>query len=212
MAQDVRQWLAEIKQLKQELAETQRDRNAAQDSANQWRQLYNTEAQQRRDEAKRHQEATTTLKTELNRLQTEFLGPKNELVARVAIQREVEQLKTSEELKARLLEVMRERDHIREQVRHITESLEQEKANHLQTRNSLTTALGDTVDLLTKAKHKSDSGDKRLSFPMEDLPIESLPPDSTSPALPENPQDNLARLPGTSQIPLPQLLPPQGDE
>ncbi|MGF1492370.1 MAG: hypothetical protein ACFBSC_07945 [Microcoleaceae cyanobacterium] len=197
MTQDVRQWLTEIKQLKQQLAETQRDRDTAQESADQWRERYNTEAQQRRDDAKRHQELTTNLRGEVNRLQTEFLGPKNELVARVAIKREVEQLKTGEELKERLLEIMQERDHLRSQIRQLTEDLKQEKASHLQTRNSLTTALGDTVDLLTKAE-KAGSSSNGLSLPGEE-PLQSLPQ-----ANGETPK--LAESIDTIQKPLPRLL------
>ncbi|NJK39161.1 MAG: hypothetical protein HC835_19275 [Oscillatoriales cyanobacterium RM2_1_1] len=208
MTQDVRQWLTEIKQLKQQLAETLRDRDAAQASAEQWRQLYNTEAQQRREEAKRHQEAATALKVEMNRLQAEFLGPKHELATRAASHREVGQLKTPEEFKAKLLETILERDHLREQMRQLNESLDQEKANHLQTRNSLTTALGDTVDLLTRAnQEKANPGENILALPMEEI---AQTPDPVPRA--EKPQGGLAKLLETSQLPLPKLLPTQEDE
>ena len=52
MSQDVRQWLDEIKRLQQQLTEVSRDRDDAGESATQWRQLYNTEAEQRRNDAK----------------------------------------------------------------------------------------------------------------------------------------------------------------
>ena len=69
MTQDVRQWLDEIKRLKQQLAQTQLDLNAAVESSDQWRQRYNTEAQQRRQEAGRYLEQVGELRGELERWQ-----------------------------------------------------------------------------------------------------------------------------------------------
>ncbi|MEB3280876.1 MAG: hypothetical protein VKK42_18330 [Lyngbya sp.] len=198
MAQDVRQWLDEIKRLKQQLTQVQRDRDAALDSANQWRQLYSTEAQQRREEAKRNQETIATLRSQLEQLQQKLSVPTSEIVSKVAINREIERLASEDELKAKLVEVMLERDRAREQVRQLNESLEQEKANHLQTRNSLTTALGDTVDLLTKAKGESPS-----EHPVKKKPkLELLPPE----AFEEN-SSQWVQLPEGTQLPLPQLPP-----
>jgi regulator of replication initiation timing len=51
MSNEITQWLAQIKELKQQLADSISDRNAAYESADNWRQLYNNEAQQRRTEA-----------------------------------------------------------------------------------------------------------------------------------------------------------------
>lgn len=156
MTQDVRQWLDEIKRLKQQLAQTQRDLNAAIESSDQWRQRYNIEAQQRRQEAQRYLEQVGELRGELERWQR--LSPlPNELQVRVAVRQEMDQLKTLDEVKAKLIEAMLERDRSREQIHQLVEALEAEKAAHLETRNSLTTALGDTVDLLTKAQNQSQS-------------------------------------------------------
>ncbi|MBD2482912.1 hypothetical protein [Planktothrix sp. FACHB-1365] len=156
MTQDVRQWLDEIKRLKQQLAQTQRELNAAIESSDQWRQRYNIEAQQRRQEAQRYLEQVGELRGELERWQR--LSPlPNELQVRVAVRQEMDQLKTLDEVKAKLIEAMLERDRSREQIHQLVEALEAEKAAHLETRNSLTTALGDTVDLLTKAQNQSQS-------------------------------------------------------
>ncbi len=190
MTQDVRQWLDEIKRLKQQLAQTQRDLTAAIESSDQWRQRYNTEAQQRRQEAQRYLEQMGELRGELERWQR--LSPlPNELQVRVAVRQEIDQLKTLDEIKAKLIEVMLERDRGREQIHQLVEALEAEKVAHLDTRNSLTTALGDTVDLLTKAQNQPQSATTILPTLTPDRPEYS----STIPQLPE------------SQQPLPQLPP-----
>ncbi len=155
MTQDVRQWLDEIKRLQQQLATVQRDRDTALESAQQWRQLYNTEAQQRREETQRYQATLADLEAEIQQLQQKLSIPQNEILTKVAIQRELDQLQDVEVLKAKLKTAMLERDRARETIRQLNESLEQEKATHQETRNSLTTALGDTVDLLTKAQGRS---------------------------------------------------------
>ena len=198
MSQDVRQWLDEIKRLKQQLTQVQRDRDAAIDSANQWRQLYSTEAQQRREEAKRNQEMIATLRSQLEQLQQKLSVPQSEIISKVTINREIERLASEDELKAKLVEVVLERDRARDRVRQLSESLEREKANHLQTRNSLTTALGDTVDLLTKAKSPSSSDRQAQKKPQ----IELLPPEAFEENAPE-----FVRLPEGTQLPLPQLPP-----
>lgn len=194
MAQDVRQWLDEIKRLKQQLTEVQRERDAALESANQWRQLYSTEAQQRREEVKRNQEIIGALRSQLEQLEQKFSVPQSEILSKVTINREIERLQSEDEMKAKLVQVMLERDRARDQIRQLSESLEQEKANHLQTRNSLTTALGDTVDLLTKAKGQSSSSEKPK--------IELLPPEAF-----EDHSSQFNQLPQGTQLPLPQLPP-----
>jgi len=190
MTQDVRQWLDEIKRLKQQLAQTQRDLNAAVESSDQWRQRYNTEAQQRRQEAGRYLEQVGELRGELERWQR--LSPlPNELQVRVAVRQEIDPLKTLDEVKAKLIEVMLERDRSREQIHQLVEALEAEKAAHLDTRNSLTMALGDTVDLLTKAQNQSISGTSIFT---------TLNPEysSTIPQLPES--QPLPQLPSIEEI------------
>ncbi|HBB36076.1 MAG TPA: hypothetical protein DDZ80_07550 [Cyanobacteria bacterium UBA8803] len=146
MSNDVRQWLAEIKELKQQLADSIRDREAANESAENWRQLYNTEAQQRRTEAKLAQQEIANLKLQIRQLQQESSKLKSQDPgAASAIEQEVANLQTVEELKTKLTEVMMERDRL-------LDALKIEQANHAQTRKSLTAVIGDTIDQLAKER------------------------------------------------------------
>jgi len=152
MAQDIRQWLDEIKRLQQQLTEVSRDRDEAGESAAQWRQLYNTEAEQRRNDAKLNQQRIAALQAEIQQLPNfSPIAPEDD-DAGVARQQEVEQLHTVGELKTKLAEVLEERDRAIEQIKQLTQALKQEEARHAETSRNLTTALGDAVDLLTKAQ------------------------------------------------------------
>ncbi|WP_377477206.1 MAG: hypothetical protein P2A85_01755 [Microcoleus anatoxicus] len=152
MVQDVRQWLDEIKRLQQQLTEVSRDRDEAGESAAQWRQLYNTEAEQRRNDAKLTQQTIANLEAQIQQLQTFSPIVSEGEETGSARQQEVEQLQTVGELKAKLVVVMEERDRAIEQIKQLTQALKQEEARHAETSKNLTSALGDAVDLLTKAK------------------------------------------------------------
>jgi hypothetical protein len=146
MSQDLtQQWLAEIQALKQQLTEQQRDRNAAWESAEKWRKLYNTEAEQRRTDANLSRQALTSLKVELQKLQ----GIEGEILtdAKVttAIKQEIAQIQSVEELQVKLITVTKERDRL-------LQALKTEQENHAQTRKSLTTALGDAIDSLARER------------------------------------------------------------
>lgn len=146
MSNEITQWLAQIKELKQQLAETQRDRNEAYASADNWRQLYNTEAQQRRTETKLAQRQVESIKSELRHLQGETPTKQvNEAEADQAIEQELANLETTDELKIKLKEVIIERDRL-------IEALKTEQANHTQTRKSLTAVIGDTIGQLAKER------------------------------------------------------------
>jgi predicted RNase H-like nuclease (RuvC/YqgF family) len=146
MSNDVTQWLAQIKALKQQLADSISDREAANESAANWRNLYNTEAQQRRTEAKLAQQQLESLKAEIRQLQQESSRLKSDDPdAASAIEQEVAQLQSTEELKAKLTEVLLERDRL-------LDALKIEQANHAQTRKSLTAVIGDTIDQLAKER------------------------------------------------------------
>ena len=145
MNQDLtQQWLTEIQTIKEQMAELQRDRDAAWESAQKWRQLYNTEAEQRRTDAQLSQQAIASLKADLHKLQGIETGT---LAATpvTAIQQEIEQLKSMEDLQARLIAMIKERDRL-------LQALKTEQDNHAQTRNNLTTALGDAIDSLTRER------------------------------------------------------------
>ena len=123
MSHEVAQWLTEIKALKQQLAELQSDRDAAWESAASWRQLYNTEAQQRRTETKLTQQAIAALKAEIQQLREMPQVPVNDKASVADVQQEVEQLQTVAELREKLLSTLTERDQL-------VQALKTEQANH----------------------------------------------------------------------------------
>ena len=143
------QWLTEIQTLKEQMAGLQSDRDAAWESAQKWRQLYNTEAEQRRTDAQLSQQAIASLKADLHKLQ----GLEIETLAAgtpiTAIRQEIDQLKSVEDLQAKLISVIKERDRL-------LQALKTEQDNHAQTRNSLTTALGDAIDSLTQERARGE--------------------------------------------------------
>jgi chromosome segregation ATPase len=146
------QWLAEIKALKQQIVELQVERDAGWQSAEKWRKLYSTEAEQRRSDAQMAQQTVDSLKKQIQL----FKGLEAELLddptATTAIQQEVEQIKSVEELKTQLIAVIKERDRV-------LQALKTEQENHSQTRKSLTTALGDAIDRLTREREGVGSGE-----------------------------------------------------
>lgn len=172
MSYDIQQWILEIKSLQQQLADMQRDRDAALDSAANWRQLYNTEAQQRRDEALRSQQTIESLKAQIQQLHEEVKGIER-LSSPDAISASVEQIENVQELQAKLIEVLIERDRI-------AQSLKDERKAHAQTREKLTTALGDAVDVLTSVQRRGhapteEDGIKQNSPPPTPLPAATQP-------------------------------------
>lgn len=150
MTQDLTQkWLTEIQALKQQMAELQQQRDQAWESSQKWRQLYNTESEQRRADTKFHQQAIAGVKAELQKLQ----GINAENITETKpkeVESESTQLSSVDELKAQLAAVIQERDRL-------IQSLKTEQENHHQTRNNLTTALGDAIDSLTKARGGNNS-------------------------------------------------------
>ncbi|HEY9669371.1 MAG TPA: hypothetical protein V6C91_21340 [Coleofasciculaceae cyanobacterium] len=146
MSNDITQWLTEIKVLKQQLADTLNDRDAAYESAANWRQLYTNEAQQRRTEARLFQEQIESLKAKLQQLKGETSRPNGEdSDEESAIEQEVAGLLTIDDLKAKLKDVLVERDRL-------IDALKTEQANHAQTRKSLTVVIGDTINQLNKER------------------------------------------------------------
>lgn len=151
MSNDITQWLTEIKVLKQQLADTLSDRDAAYESAANWRQLYTNEAQQRRTEARLFQEQIESLKAQLQQLKGESSHPNAEdSDQESAIEHEVAELLTIEDLKEKLKDVLVERDRL-------IDALKTEQANHAQTRKSLTVVIGDTINQLNKERSNPKS-------------------------------------------------------
>ena len=148
MSEDLtQQWLTEIQSLKQQIAQLQAERIATWESAEKWRKLYNTEAEQRRTDSQLFQQTIASLKAEIQKLKGIEDGNLPDSNTVVAIQQEVEQLSSVEDLKTRLTAVMKERDRL-------LQALKTEQDNHSQTRKSLTTALGDAIDGLKRQKQE----------------------------------------------------------
>ncbi|MEH2349657.1 MAG: hypothetical protein V7K55_17000 [Nostoc sp.] len=154
MNQDLtQQWLTEIQVLREQMAGLQGDRDAAWESAQKWRQLYNTEAEQRRTDAQLSQQAIASLKADLHKLrgfEVETLAAETPVTA---IQQEIEQLKSVEDLQAKLIAAIKERDRL-------LQALKTEQDSHAQTRDSLTTALGDAIDSLTQERARAEKESK----------------------------------------------------
>lgn len=148
MTQNVTQWLDEIKTLKQQLAEAQREREEAYTSAANWQRLYETEAQQRRIEANLARQSIESLHREMQQLQARF-GPQRSLATTTElIQSEVEQLTSEADVRSRLAATLAECDRLKT-------ALQTEQENHAQTRKSLTMALGDAINAL-KTRHQEE--------------------------------------------------------
>lgn len=147
MSQDVAQWLAEIQALRQEIADTKQEQEEAYASAANWRQRYETEAQQRRVEANLARQTIEALKQELRQLQEKALLELDASVDVSALQTEVARWQTVPELQAQLVNALAECDRL-------TKALQQEQSAHVQTRKSLTTALGDAIAQFTKEQRQ----------------------------------------------------------
>jgi chromosome segregation ATPase len=136
MTQNVAQWLDEIKGLKQRLSEAQNEREEAYASAVSWQRLYETEAQQRRVDAETARQSIATIQQEIQ----QFKG-NNPDATKLRIQADVDRLESDTDVRSRLVQALADCDRL-------AQALETEKANHMQTRKSLTTALGDAIDAL----------------------------------------------------------------
>lgn len=141
------QWLTEIQTLKQQLAEIQGERDAGWESAEKWRKLYAIEAEQRRTDAYLFLETIASLKAQIQKLQGIEEAQLGDADASKAIELEIEALKSIEQLKAKLMAVIKERAIL-------LQALKTEQDNHAETRKNLTTALGDAIDSLTREREE----------------------------------------------------------
>ncbi|MEC4983883.1 MAG: hypothetical protein SAJ37_10445 [Oscillatoria sp. PMC 1068.18] len=152
MSEEVVQWLAEIRALREQIAQLQNDLSKADESAVSWRQRYSDEAQQRRTEVKLSQQEIKRLKAEIKDLQRKSLGLKTEKTEEIrAIEAEVSQLQTVEQLQERLIEAIAARDNL-------AQALKLEQDSHEQTRQSLTAVIGDTIDQFSHQRSQEWSG------------------------------------------------------
>jgi hypothetical protein len=143
MSQDVAQWLAEVKALKQQVADLQAQLQQAYLSTDNWQRRYEIEAQQRRVEVQQAQQTFDALQQEMQRLQGNVALPDTDPGS--ALHWEIDPSLPPEELRRRLGTVLQERDRL-------AATLAQEQASHEETRRNLTTALGDAIALLSKEK------------------------------------------------------------
>ncbi|MEA5581559.1 hypothetical protein VB620_09420 [Nodularia harveyana UHCC-0300] len=144
------QWLGEIQGLKEQIAEQKRDRDAAWETAQKWRKLYNTEAEQRRTDTNLAQQAIASLKAEIHKLKGLDPGILADQEASTVVEAEIQQIESLAELRSQLITIMKERDRL-------LQALKTEQENHAQTRKSLTTALGDAIDGLTRERDGTTS-------------------------------------------------------
>lgn len=148
MSDEVIKWLGEIRTLKEQLTTLQQERDKLKESEANWRNLYGTEAQQRRTDAKLAQQQLEQLRNKFsNEALNQQIKKSDSSRAKMILLEEIKGLDTLEALKDKLLEVMQERDFLKE-------VLTKEQENHEQTRKSLTAVIGETVDQLAKERKK----------------------------------------------------------
>ncbi|MGB3573811.1 MAG: hypothetical protein WA783_08915 [Phormidesmis sp.] len=153
MSENIAQWLAEVRSLQQQVSSLQHEREQAYQSAENWRRLYESEAQQRRREAAANGQKIDELKAVARNQgsQPSQTSPQTDQRSHLAPQRSdasshqsIESLPV-ETLQRQLIAAQTQCDQLRR-------SLQSEEKAHAQTRESLTAALGDTVDLLAKER------------------------------------------------------------
>ncbi|MEM6251727.1 MAG: hypothetical protein AAF821_02285 [Cyanobacteria bacterium P01_D01_bin.156] len=144
MVNDVSQWLVEIQSLRQQLQTLGQERDQAYASAANWRRLYEAEAEQRRNDSDKSQLRIRALANELELLkQSPSIGKGNTPQNLQDVLAQVSQVDSLEELRSQLSESLIQCDQL-------ASALKVEQAAHEETRQNLTTALGDTIDLITK--------------------------------------------------------------
>ena len=152
MSQDLtQQWLTEIQSLKQNIVDLQTQLTTAWESSDKWRKLYNTESEQRRADVQSLQQTIASLKSEIQQIKGIEDGKLPDAQTATKIQDEVEKLNSITELKAKLISIMKERDRLQQ-------TLKAEQDMHIQTRKSLTTALGDAIDGLKQQRNEAQTG------------------------------------------------------
>ncbi|MBD2232450.1 hypothetical protein [Phormidium tenue] len=129
MSQDLTQWIAEVRTLQRQLADTQKERDQAYNSAANWRRLYETEARQRREDSIAFQ------------AQIDALQQRLDADPGAVFEKDLSTVNSLQGLQERL-------DGLVQQCQDLTQQLQAEQAAHAQTRQTLTAALGDTFDAL----------------------------------------------------------------
>ncbi|MEL7067343.1 MAG: hypothetical protein AAGN15_01670 [Cyanobacteria bacterium J06581_3] len=142
MSENVAQWLAEIQSLQRQVKTLQQEREQAYASADNWRKLYEGEAQQRQREVTQSAQKVEELQQALAAFKSTDEGATKQLESEIlSIQRN----SSVAQLQNQLVAAKKECDRLKS-------LLKAEQAEHEKTRESLTAALGDAVDLLTKER------------------------------------------------------------
>jgi len=154
MSENIAQWLAEVRSLQQQISSLQHEREQAYQSAENWRRLYESEAQQRRRDVAASGQKIDELKAAIARSQgsqprqtSEQIDQRSHLAPQpsdTSSHQSIESLPV-ETLRSQLIATQAQCDQLKR-------SLQSEEKAHAQTRESLTAALGDTVDLLAKER------------------------------------------------------------
>ena len=151
-APNAAEWLAEVQSLQRQVSELQQERDRAYASADNLRQLYDAEAQQHR----RDVEAANQKIERLQKALAVFQPPNGEegssAAASALLDKDIARIQHNhsvEQLQAQLIAA-------RQACEQLKSLLKTEQEGHEQTRQSLTAALGDTVDLLAKERAVGD--------------------------------------------------------
>jgi chromosome segregation ATPase len=139
MSQELTQWIAEVRTLQRQLADTRKERDQAYNSAANWQRLYETEARQRREETESLRSQVRILRGQLQQAEAKGRAVNNE------VRHQLESVDSADRGQAQLEALMA-------RCQELTNQLEAEKEAHAKTLKSLTAALGDTFDTLTSEK------------------------------------------------------------
>lgn len=142
MSQEVVGWLKEIKDLQQQVQAARASEQSAHASADNWRKRYEIEAEQRRTEVEALQQTIAQLQAELDHVKNPPQASATEVETAIAT------IQAVPELQAKLIEIWNERNQL-------AQELKAEQLSHSETRKSLTTALGDAVEMLSSLRAAS---------------------------------------------------------
>ncbi len=150
MSSDITQWLDEIKTLRAQMAELQRERDDAYGESASWRDRYEAERQLRVRESLLLKQQIETLEDAQAHAAygTQGLATPTQEQTEAELLDMLSPLTTPEALKQFLGNLLQERDRLRQ-------ALQEERQAHQDTRENLSIALGDTIDLLTQRSQSS---------------------------------------------------------
>lgn len=144
MTPEITRWLAEIRTLQQQLVTTRQERDQAYQSAANWRQRFDTEAKQRREETTALQADISTLRTELATRDSYQEHQEGIAIDTRKVRSAISDTQTPEGLRTELIQALQMCDRLQK-------ALEAEKAAHAETRKTLTSALGETIDAMNSS-------------------------------------------------------------